>query len=202
MDFELSDEQRLIRSEIQDLCDQFGDEYRARKDMQHEFGWEFYEEFADGGWCGVTIPEEYGGQGYGVQEASIIQQEIARSGAAMAGTSITSHPRLQRRPAGGVRVGRSQGTVPAGYRRWSGHGLYGRHGTERGDRYVTDRDVCGARRRRIRRERPEDLDLEGAGGGRHHAPLARTQPRASRATDSAASRCFSPSSTRTWTAST
>jgi len=64
MDFELSDEQRLIRSEIQDLCDQFGDEYWREKDMQHEFGWEFYEEFADGGWCGVTIPEEYGGQGY------------------------------------------------------------------------------------------------------------------------------------------
>ena len=91
MNFELSDEQKLIRDEIQNLCDQFGDEYWREKDMNHEFGWEFYEEFADGGWCGVTIPEEYGGQGYGVQEASIVQQEIARSGAAMAGTSITSH---------------------------------------------------------------------------------------------------------------
>ena len=91
MDFELSDEQKLIRDEIRNLCDQFGDEYWREKDAEHEFAWEFYEEFADGGWCGVTIPEEYGGQGYGVQEASIIQQEIARSGAAMAGTSITSH---------------------------------------------------------------------------------------------------------------
>ncbi|MEF8869284.1 MAG: acyl-CoA dehydrogenase family protein, partial [Haloarculaceae archaeon] len=36
-------------------------------------------------------PEAYGGQGYGVQEAALVQGEIARSGAAMAGTSVTSH---------------------------------------------------------------------------------------------------------------
>ncbi|MFW6045642.1 MAG: acyl-CoA dehydrogenase family protein [Natronomonas sp.] len=91
MDFELDDEQALIRREIRTLCADFGDEYWRRKDARGEFAHEFYETFADGGWCGVTIPEDYGGQGYGVQEASLIQQEIARSGAAMAGTSITSH---------------------------------------------------------------------------------------------------------------
>ena len=40
-------------------------------------------------WC--DKPQEFGGEGYGVQETSIVQQEIACSGAAMAGTSITSH---------------------------------------------------------------------------------------------------------------
>lgn len=91
MDFELSEEQRLIRRQVRELCEDFDDEYWREKDQAHEFGWEFFDAFADGGWCGVTIPEEYGGHGYGVQEASIIQQEVARSGAAMAGTSITSH---------------------------------------------------------------------------------------------------------------
>ena len=91
MNFELSEEQRLIRREIRTLCKDFGDEYWRKKDRNHEFAWEFFNAFAAGGWCGITIPEEYGGQGYGVQEASIVQQEIARSGAAMAGTSITSH---------------------------------------------------------------------------------------------------------------
>jgi acyl-CoA dehydrogenase len=91
MDFELSEEQRLIRRQIRDLCADFGDDYWREKDATHEFAWEFFDAFAEGGWCGVTIPEAYGGQGYGVQEASIVQQEIARSGAAMAGTSITSH---------------------------------------------------------------------------------------------------------------
>jgi acyl-CoA dehydrogenase len=91
MNFELSQEQRLIRDQIRELCDDFGDEYWREKDREHEFGWEFFEAFADDGWCGITIPEVYGGQGYGTQEAALVQQEIARSGAAMAGTSITSH---------------------------------------------------------------------------------------------------------------
>ena len=91
VDFELTEEQRLIRRQIRELCSDFGDEYWREKDRAHEFGWEFFDAFAEGGWCGVTIPEEYGGEGYGVQEASIVQQEIARSGAAMAGTSIPSH---------------------------------------------------------------------------------------------------------------
>lgn len=91
MNFELSEEQRLVRRQIRKLCSDFDDDYWRTKDRNHEFAWEFFDAFADGGWCGLTIPESYGGQGYGVQEASIVQQEIARSGAAMAGTSITSH---------------------------------------------------------------------------------------------------------------
>jgi len=91
MDFQLSEEQRLIRDQIRELCGDFDDDYWRAKDRDHEFAWEFFEAFAEDGWCGVTIPREYGGEGYGVQEASLVQQEIARSGAGMAGTSITSH---------------------------------------------------------------------------------------------------------------
>jgi acyl-CoA dehydrogenase len=91
MEFGLDEEQRLIRSQIRELCADFGDDYWRRKDAEGEFAWEFFDAFADAGWCGLTVPEAYGGQGYGVQEAAIVQGEIARSGAAMAGTSITSH---------------------------------------------------------------------------------------------------------------
>lgn len=91
MDFELTEEQRLIRRQIRTLCSEYDDEYWRKKDHDHEFAQEFFEAFAADGWCGITIPQEYGGEGYGVQEASLVQQEIARSGAAMAGTSITSH---------------------------------------------------------------------------------------------------------------
>lgn len=91
MDFRLSEEQRLIQGQIQELCAEFGDEYWRQKEAEHEFAWEFFEAFADAGWCGLTIPQAYGGQGYGVQEAALVQQAIARSGAGMAGTSITSH---------------------------------------------------------------------------------------------------------------
>jgi len=91
MDFRLTEEQRLIRRQIRELCAEFGDDYWRERDLEGEFPWEFFEAFADGGWCGITVPEAYGGQGYGVQEAALVQGEIARSGAAMAGTSVTSH---------------------------------------------------------------------------------------------------------------
>lgn len=91
MDFRLTEEERLIRRQMRELCADFGDDYWRERDRKGEFPWEFFEAFADGGWCGITIPEEYGGAGYGVQEAALVQQEIARSGAAMAGTSVTSH---------------------------------------------------------------------------------------------------------------
>jgi len=91
MDFRLTEEQRLIRRQMRGLCAEFGDDYWRERDRKGEFPWAFFEAFADGGWCGITVPEEYGGEGYGVQEAALVQEEIARSGAAMAGTSVTSH---------------------------------------------------------------------------------------------------------------
>ena len=98
MDFELSEEQRLIRSQIRELCAEFGDDYWRERDLNHEYPEEFFEAFADGGWCGISIPEEFGGQGYGVFEAALVQQEIARSGAGMAGTSLTAHHTFSTEP--------------------------------------------------------------------------------------------------------
>jgi acyl-CoA dehydrogenase len=98
MEFKLSEEQRLIQSQIRELCDEFGDEYWREKDRRHEYPTEFFERFAANGWCGLTIPETYGGQGYGVLEAAIVQQEIARSGAGMAGTSLTAHHTFSTEP--------------------------------------------------------------------------------------------------------
>jgi acyl-CoA dehydrogenase len=98
MEFELSEEQRLLRSQLRELCDEFGDDYWREKDRRHEYPEEFFEAFADAGWCGLTIPEEYGGQGYGVVEAALVQQEIARSGAGMAGTSLTAHHTFSTEP--------------------------------------------------------------------------------------------------------
>src|ERR1700744_3127130 len=53
------------------------------KDQQHEFPTEFYDAFAEGGWLGITTPEEYGGHGFGITEASILIEEIAASGGGM-----------------------------------------------------------------------------------------------------------------------
>lgn len=98
MDFELNEEQRMIRNEIRKLCNDFGDEYWREKDEKHEFPWDFFNTFADAGWCGVSVPLEYGGQGYGVQESALVQLELAKSGAGNAGLSVTSHHVFSTKP--------------------------------------------------------------------------------------------------------
>jgi acyl-CoA dehydrogenase len=87
MDFAWSEDVESIREGIRNVCSQFTDEYWEEKDRKHEFPWDFYNAIADGGWFGVTVPTELGGGGLGILEASVLNQEIAASGAGMNGCS-------------------------------------------------------------------------------------------------------------------
>lgn len=87
MDFDLTEEQEAIRVAVRDVAAQFDDDYWLERDREHEFPWDFYRAFADGGWLGIAVPEEYGGGGRGITEAALLLQEIAASGAAMNGCS-------------------------------------------------------------------------------------------------------------------
>ncbi|MCU1690938.1 MAG: acyl-CoA dehydrogenase [Frankiales bacterium] len=87
MDFELTQDQQLIRTSVADLAAKFDDQYWMEKDAAHEFPIEFYQAFADGGWLGITTPEEFGGGGFGITEASLLLEEVAASGAGMNGAS-------------------------------------------------------------------------------------------------------------------
>ncbi|MGW1739310.1 acyl-CoA dehydrogenase family protein [Nocardia sp. NPDC001965] len=89
MSFELTEDQRLIRDSVAELTRKFDDQYWMEKDRDHEFPTEFYRAVADGGWLGICIPEEYGGHGMGITEASILAEQVSRSGGGMnAATSI------------------------------------------------------------------------------------------------------------------
>ncbi|WP_202421739.1 acyl-CoA dehydrogenase family protein [Gordonia sp. SID5947] len=89
MSFELSEDQELIRKAVAELAGRFDDQYWMEKDLAHEFPTEFYQAIADGGWLGMTIPEEYGGHGLGITEATILLEQVSRSGGAMnAATAI------------------------------------------------------------------------------------------------------------------
>jgi len=81
------DDAEEIREGIRALCKHFPDTYWREHDEAHEFPWEFYGVLAEGGWIGIALPEEYGGGGRGITEASIMLEEIAASGAAMNGCS-------------------------------------------------------------------------------------------------------------------
>ena len=82
---ELSDQQHLVRDSIREVCREFDDEYWRTRDKRGEYPHEFVTALADDGWLGVLVPEEYGGKGYGTEEAVAMMYEIAASGAGFGG---------------------------------------------------------------------------------------------------------------------
>jgi acyl-CoA dehydrogenase len=87
MDFTLTEQQELIRKEVATLARSFTPDYWLEKDRKAEYPWEFVRAFADGGWLGAIVPEEYGGSGLGVTEAALILHEICAAGAGTSGAS-------------------------------------------------------------------------------------------------------------------
>jgi acyl-CoA dehydrogenase len=87
MDFSIDPELESIAAEAAKLAADFDDEYWSQKDQAHEFPWEYYRAFADGGWLGIVIPEEYGGAGLGVLHAGTLLNTVASSGGAMSAAS-------------------------------------------------------------------------------------------------------------------
>jgi acyl-CoA dehydrogenase len=83
MNFQLTEDQETIRKSVAELAQKFDDHYWMSKDQAHEFPEEFYNAIARGGWLGMTIPEEYGGHGLGITEATLLLEEVARSGGGM-----------------------------------------------------------------------------------------------------------------------
>ena len=70
-----------IRAAVRQLCDKFGEDYWLQMDRENGYPAEFVSELTTSGYLGVLIPEQYGGAGLGVLEASAVMEEICRSGA-------------------------------------------------------------------------------------------------------------------------
>ncbi|MGD0074760.1 MAG: acyl-CoA dehydrogenase family protein [Candidatus Binataceae bacterium] len=87
MDFSFSPEQEAIRENIFKICAKFGDDYWLKKDAEGGFPKDFHAAIAREGWLGIAMPQEYGGAGLGVTEASIMMQAVAESGAGFSGAS-------------------------------------------------------------------------------------------------------------------
>jgi acyl-CoA dehydrogenase len=69
------------RRAVRELCHGFGSRYWQGIDERAAYPEEFVKALTDAGWLAALIPEEYGGGGLGVTEASVILEEINRSGA-------------------------------------------------------------------------------------------------------------------------
>jgi acyl-CoA dehydrogenase len=75
-----SDKYQEIREAVRALCAGFPDEYHRNIDEQRGYPEAFVDALTKAGWLAAMIPQEYGGSGLGLTEASVIMEEINRSG--------------------------------------------------------------------------------------------------------------------------
>ncbi len=81
------DDLATIREGVRAVCTRFDDNYWLARDEDGKFPREFHTAMAEGGWLGMTMPEEYGGSGLGVTEAMVMMNEVASHGGGYAAAS-------------------------------------------------------------------------------------------------------------------
>ncbi|MDH4189819.1 MAG: acyl-CoA/acyl-ACP dehydrogenase [Betaproteobacteria bacterium] len=79
-----------LRDAIRALCKSFDAAYWQRIDAERGYPDEFVAALTQAGWLAALIPEEYGGSGLSLTEASVIMEEINRSG----GNSYVCHGQM------------------------------------------------------------------------------------------------------------
>jgi len=90
MDFNLTQDQLQIQEEIRKVCHEFPDSYWREVDRKRDYPEAFVRKLTELGWLAALIPEEFGGSDLGITEASIILEEINRSG----GNSTVCHAQM------------------------------------------------------------------------------------------------------------
>ncbi|OLU13109.1 acyl-CoA dehydrogenase [Pseudomonas sp. PA1(2017)] len=85
-----SEELNFIREGVRGLCAEFPAEYWRKIDEEKGFPEAFVSAMTEAGWLSAMIPEEYGGSGLGLAEASVILEEVNRCG----GNSGTIHGQM------------------------------------------------------------------------------------------------------------
>jgi len=69
-----------LREAVRALCATFPPEYWRKLDEQRAYPEAFVHTLTQAGWLSALIPEQYGGAGLGIAEASVILEEVNRSG--------------------------------------------------------------------------------------------------------------------------
>jgi butyryl-CoA dehydrogenase len=83
IDFELTDEQRLIRETAAEFSDREVAPRARENDRNEHFDTELVQKMADMGFLGAIVPEEYGGRGVDYLTYGLIVEEIGRNDSAM-----------------------------------------------------------------------------------------------------------------------
>ena len=74
------DHYQEMREALRDLCGSFDSAYWQKIDHERNYPEAFVDAMAQAGWLAALIPEEYGGSGLGLAEASVIMEEINFAG--------------------------------------------------------------------------------------------------------------------------
>ena len=74
------DQYQDMREALRDLCKSFDSAYWQKIDHERGYPEAFVKAMTEAGWLAALIPEEYGGSGLGLAEASVIMEEINFSG--------------------------------------------------------------------------------------------------------------------------
>lgn len=77
---DLTDLHDDLRAGVRQLCARFPGEYWQQLDKDEAYPTDFVKAMTESGYLGALIPEKYGGVGVGITEASIILEEVHRSG--------------------------------------------------------------------------------------------------------------------------
>ena len=75
-----TDQYQDIRDAVRALCAEFSDDYHRRIDAERGYPEAFVDALTKAGWLAAMIPQDYGGSGLGLAEASVVMEEINRSG--------------------------------------------------------------------------------------------------------------------------
>ena len=86
LDFELTDEQKMIVQAASEVAKDFGPEYWREKDKNHVFPEDFWKALVDAGFVGAVIPEKYGGGGMGMFEMILAMETLTSESCGLAGT--------------------------------------------------------------------------------------------------------------------
>ena len=92
MDFEFSQEQRLLQDSVRRFCEkELPREIIRKSDEDEELPSGLWSKIAQLGWLGIALPEEYGGTGGSIIEQLIIMEEISRYSPALATSFMTTN---------------------------------------------------------------------------------------------------------------
>jgi butyryl-CoA dehydrogenase len=79
MDFQLTEEQKLVRSSVREFCEKYVEPLAQKVDQEPYFPMETIKRLAEQEWTGIPYPVEYGGAGADYLTYAIVVEELSRA---------------------------------------------------------------------------------------------------------------------------